>query len=124
LIRGYALQYLVAKGDALQNYYLDFVNFDKEIVAGNTLYQSCVRCQWQKIPGQPALDVELNLSGTPDEADQWIKVGLLFVRGIAAQEKAQPGKHDWALWLPTSWRQLRVMYKASSCKHCNLMSGH
>jgi hypothetical protein len=32
----------------------------------NTLYQSCIRCQWQKIPGQPyqakALDVELNLS--------------------------------------------------------------
>lgn len=71
----------------------------------NTLYQSCIRCQWQKIPGQPyqakALDVELNLSSSPDEADQWIKVRLLFVRGIAQPEKAQPGKHDWAVFLTT-----------------------
>ena len=71
----------------------------------NTLYQSCIRRQWQKIPGQPyqakALDVELNLSSAPDEADQWIKVRLLFVRGIATQEKAQPGKHDWAVFLTT-----------------------
>lgn len=74
----------------------------------NALYQSCIRCQWQKIPGQPyqakALDVELNLSGAPDEADQWVKVRLLFVRGIAAQEKAQPGKHDWAVFLTTDTR--------------------
>jgi SRSO17 transposase len=68
------------------------------------LYKSCVRCQWQKIPGQPyqakALDVELNLSGTQDEADQWVKVRLLFVRGVN-QEKAQAGKHDWAVFLTT-----------------------
>src|SRR4030067_3581841 len=65
----------------------------------NTLYQSCIRRQWQKIPGEPyqakALDVELNLSSAPDEADQWIKVRLLFVRGIAPLVKAQSGKHDW-----------------------------
>src|SRR5208283_6063138 len=62
------------------------------------------RCQWQKIPGQPyqakALDVELNLSSAKDEADQWIKVRLLFVRGVN-QEKAQAGKHDWAVFLTT-----------------------
>jgi len=49
------------------------IHRDKDV---NTLYQSCVRRQWQKIPGQPyqakTLDVELNLSGTPDEADRWI----------------------------------------------------
>ena len=71
----------------------------------NTLHQSCVRCQWQKIPGQPyqakALAVELNLSSAQGEAEQWIKVRLLFVRGIAAQEKTQPGKHDWAVFLTT-----------------------
>ena len=71
----------------------------------NTLYQSCVRCQWQKIPGQPyqakALDRELNLSSSPNEADQWVKVRLLFVRGIATQDKTQPGKHDWAVFLTT-----------------------
>ena len=68
------------------------------------LYKSCVRCQWQKIPGQPyqakALDVELNLSSTKDDADQWIKVRLLFVRGVD-HEKAQAGKHDWAVFLTT-----------------------
>jgi hypothetical protein len=68
------------------------------------LYQSCIRCQWQKIAGQPyqakALDVELNLS-KPDEVENWIKVRLLFVRGAATQEKAQVGKHDWAVFLTT-----------------------
>jgi hypothetical protein len=68
----------------------------------NTLYQSCIRCQWQRIPGQPyqakALDVELNLSSSPDEAEQWNKVRLLFVRGIPTQEKAQLGKHAWAVF--------------------------
>lgn len=51
------------------------IHRDKDV---NTLYQPRIRCQWQKIPGQPyrakALDVELNLSGSPDGADQWIKV--------------------------------------------------
>jgi hypothetical protein len=41
------------------------------------------------------------LSSSPDEAEQWIKVRLLFVRGIAQPEKAQPGKHDWAVFLTT-----------------------
>ena len=69
------------------------------------LYQSCIRNQWQKIPGQPyqarALDVELNLSSTLDEPEKWIKVRLLFVRGVDTQEKAQAGKHDWAVFLTT-----------------------
>lgn len=68
------------------------------------LYQSCIRCQWQKIAGQPyqakALDVELNLN-KPDEVENWINVRLLFVRGADRQEKAQAGKHDWAVFLTT-----------------------
>lgn len=75
---------------------------DRDVQA---LYKSCIRCQWQKIAGQPyqakALDVDLNLSSTPDEVEKWIKVRLLFVRGVATQEKAQPGKHDWAVFLTT-----------------------
>ena len=71
----------------------------------NALYQTCIRSQWQNIPGQPyqakALDVELNLSSTSEHPDQWIRVRLLFVRGIAAAAKAQPGKHDWAVFLTT-----------------------
>jgi len=69
------------------------------------LYQSCIRRKWQKIPGLPyqakSLDVELNLSSTPDEAEKWIKVRLLFVRGVKAEEKVQLGKHDWAVFLTT-----------------------
>lgn len=69
------------------------------------LYRSCIRGQWQNIPGHlyqaRALDVELNLSSAPDEIARWIKVRLLFVRGVAAQEKAQVGKHDWAIFLTT-----------------------
>ena len=68
------------------------------------LYQSCIRGQWQKIAGQPyqtkALNVELNLN-KPDEVENWLKVRLLFVRGADTQEKAQVGKHDWAVFLTT-----------------------
>ena len=68
------------------------------------LYQSCIRGQWQKIADQPyqtkVLDVELNLN-QPDETEKWIKVRLLFVRGADTQEKAQVGKHDWAVFLTT-----------------------
>lgn len=70
----------------------------------NALYHAAVRCQWQKIAGQPyqakTLDVELNLNGT-DEAELWIKVRLLFVRGMDAEGKKQAGKHDWAVFLTT-----------------------
>jgi hypothetical protein len=70
-----------------------------------TLYQVCIRGQWEKIPGQPyqakALNVELNLSESPKEPARWVKVRLLFVRGIANGEKAQAGKHDWAVFLTT-----------------------
>lgn len=68
------------------------------------LYQSCIRCQWQKIAGQPyqakVLDVELNLN-KPDEIENWLKVRLLFVRGADTQDKTQVGKHDWAIFLTT-----------------------
>lgn len=64
------------------------------------LYQSCIRKQWRRVPGQPyqakAWDVELNLNASSQEPDHWIKVRLLFVRGAANADKAQPAKHDWA----------------------------
>jgi len=67
------------------------------------LYRMGVRKQWQKIPGQSyqakTLEVELNLS--EDEQTQWTRVRLLFVRGTADREKAQAGKHDWAVFLTT-----------------------
>ena len=71
----------------------------------NALFQTAVRGQWENISGQPyqskTLDVELNLNDTKDKTVRWIKVRLLFVRGIVDGDKAQPGKHDWAIFLTT-----------------------
>lgn len=69
------------------------------------LYQSCIRGQWDTIPGQPypakACDVALNLADSPPAPARWITVRWLFVRGTVTGEKAQPGKHDWAVFLTT-----------------------
>lgn len=69
------------------------------------LYRAAIRGQWDKIPGQPyqakAVTVELNLSESPQDPEHWIKVCLLFVRGVVMGEKAQAGKHDWAVFLST-----------------------
>ncbi len=69
------------------------------------LYQSAVRGQWEKIPGQPyqskTVVVDLNLNGPKDEVARWIKVRLLFVQGVPDSDKAQPGKHDWCVFLTT-----------------------
>ena len=69
------------------------------------LYQSAVRGQWEKVPGQPyqskTVVVELNLNDPKADTARWIKVRLLFVRGVADSDKAQPGKHDWAVFLTT-----------------------
>ena len=68
-------------------------------------YRACAKGHWDKIPGQPfqakAVDVELDPRESPKAAERWIKVRLLFVRGIAEGEKARAGKHDWALFLST-----------------------
>jgi DDE superfamily endonuclease len=70
----------------------------------NSLFHHCIRGQWQKIAGQPyqakTLDVELNLN-KQEETEKWIKVRLLFVRGMVEQDKTQVGKHDWAAFLTT-----------------------
>jgi SRSO17 transposase len=69
------------------------------------LYRVAIRGRWEKIPGQPyqakAVAVELNLSESPDAPEHWIKVRLLFVRGVVTSEKAQAGKHDGAVFLST-----------------------
>lgn len=68
------------------------------------LYQHHIKGQWQKIKGRPyqskAITVELNLAKSIKEPDHWIKVKLLFVRGVN-EEKQRAGKHDWALFLST-----------------------
>ena len=70
-----------------------------------TIYKSEVRKQWEKVPGQPyqskTVVVELNLNDTKEEAARWIKVRLVFVRGMADSDKQQPGKHDWVVFLST-----------------------
>lgn len=68
------------------------------------LYRHCIRKKWEPIRGQKyqakAVDVELNLA-EPKEAEQWIKVRLLFVRGNTGDIQATVGKHDWAVFLTT-----------------------
>lgn len=68
------------------------------------LYKRCVRKAWQSLAGQKyqakAIDVELNLAETKDP-EQWIKVRLLFVRGVACDTRQTVGKHDWAVFLTT-----------------------
>ncbi len=44
------------------------------------------------------LDVQLNLASSEKEPEQWRNVRLLFVRGNAAIEKQETGKHDWAVF--------------------------
>lgn len=69
------------------------------------MYQSAVRGQWEKVSGQPyqskTVVVDLNLNDPKDEVSRWLKVRLLFVRGVADSDKAQPGKHDWCVFLTT-----------------------
>jgi hypothetical protein len=64
-----------------------------------------VRKKWQKISGQPyqckILDVQLNLTSSDKEPEQWRNVRLLFVRGNTEVEKQDTGKHDWAVFLST-----------------------
>jgi hypothetical protein len=68
------------------------------------LYKNHVKGQWKKGRGLPyqfkSITVELNLAQSSKEEDHWLKVKLLFSRGIN-EEKQQPGKHDWALFLST-----------------------
>ena len=69
------------------------------------LFQSQVRCKWDRISGLPyeskVLDVGLNLDDSTDKTTCWRKVRLLFVRGIVEGDKVQAGKHDWAVFLTT-----------------------
>lgn len=70
----------------------------------NALFQHSIRGQWQKITGQlyqaKVLDVELNLNKS-EESEKYIKVRLLFVRGMVEQDKTQVGRHDWAAFFTT-----------------------
>ena len=72
--------------------------------SASELYQAHIKGDWQKINSMPyrskSIVVKLNLAQSKKEADAWIKVKLLFVRGVN-EEKAQAGKHDWALFLST-----------------------
>lgn len=68
------------------------------------LYQQHIKGKWRKVSNQPyqskSIEVELNLAQSETEEDNWLKVKLLFVRGVNA-EKQQAGKNDWALFLST-----------------------
>jgi hypothetical protein len=75
-----------------------------QMLNADELYKHHVKGQWQKGRGLPyqfkSIEVSLNLAQSKDEDDHWIKVKLLFSRGIN-EEKQKAGKHDWALFLTT-----------------------
>lgn len=77
---------------------------EKKECSAQELYQSHIKGQWQSIKDRPyqskSIIVELNLAQSKKEDDRWIKVKLLFVRGVN-EEKEQASKNDWALFLST-----------------------
>jgi hypothetical protein len=77
----------------------------QEMLNAVELFQKVVRKQWDKISGMPyqakTIEVDLNLAQKKSAPDQWITVRLQFVRGICDDDKPQPGKHHWALFLST-----------------------
>ena len=77
----------------------------QEMLTATELHKKVVRKQWDKIPGTAyqakTINVELNLAEKPSAPDQWISVRLQFVRGAVGDDKPQPGKHEWALFLST-----------------------
>lgn len=58
------------------------------------LFQSQVRCKWDRNSGLPyeskVLDIGLNLDDSTDKTTCWRKVGLLFMLGIAEATKCRP----------------------------------
>lgn len=83
---------------------MKYQKLDGTMASANELYQAHIKGGWQKICAMPyqskSIVVKLNLAQSKKEADHWIKVKLLFVRGVN-EDKAQAGKHDWALFLST-----------------------
>jgi hypothetical protein len=83
---------------------MKYQTLDGTMGSASELYQAHIKGDWKKINTMPyqskSLIVKLNLAQSKKEADHWIKVKLLFVRGVN-EEKEQPGKHDWALFLST-----------------------
>lgn len=73
-------------------------------------YQACADTPYQTV----SVPVEINLARHKSEPDNWVKVQLLFVRGVAQQdEKPTVGKKDWALFLTTdlslsAWKILEL----------------
>lgn len=74
-----------------------------QLLDAKALYQHCVRKQWQRVSGFPyqccALEVELNLATEPQE--HWVKVQLLFTRGLGESDAAPRSAKAWALFLST-----------------------
>ena len=80
-------------------------NGDFNTLDAKELYQQAVKGEWKKVRGLPyravQLEVDLDISAEGTKPPKWLTIKLLFVRGIAAEEKASVGKKDWALFLTT-----------------------
>ncbi|WP_244935385.1 IS4 family transposase [Parashewanella spongiae] len=77
---------------------------DKSECSAAELFKTQVKGRWQKLAGLPyqtkSIVVELNLAETAKLEPNWIKVKLVFCRGVNPDKK-KGGKHDWALFLST-----------------------
>ncbi|KAA0448388.1 MAG: transposase [Candidatus Thioglobus sp.] len=69
------------------------------------LFKTKIKRQWQKLAGLPyqtkSIIVEVNLAQTAKEQARWVKIKLVFCRGVNPDKK-KAGKHDWALFLSTN----------------------
>jgi len=83
---------------------MKYQTLDGVFGSASELYQAHIKGNWKKVNTLPyqskSLIVKVNLAQSKKEADHWIKVKLLFVRGVN-EEKEQVGKNDWALFLST-----------------------
>jgi len=63
------------------------VRHTEQLMNAQELFKYQVKGHWHKLNGQPyqskSVTVDLNLSTSPKEPEQWILVKLLFVRGVA-----------------------------------------
>lgn len=89
-------------------YRINGANGRAQELDAQSLYARAVKGEWKKVHNMPyravTLDVELDIADEETKkegAAQRIKVRLLFVRGVAEDEKPSVGKKDWALFLTT-----------------------
>jgi hypothetical protein len=83
----------------------EIINGNKKVSMLNAeeIYKRFIRKKWDKAENTQLkhVDVELNLAQTKKDETQWIKIRLLFVRGVKEESQATASPKNWALFLTT-----------------------